>query len=160
MRSVLRDIAPTVPLHSVSSMSVALRNVTAANRFNTQLLIALGVTGLVLAIGGIYGVVAYFVGLRRFEIGVRIALGATGGDVVRLMMRQGAIAVMAGVIAGTMTSIAASRVLAGWLVGVQPTDPLTYLGAAMLMLVVGTAAAFVPARRATRVPPTQALNTT
>jgi ABC-type antimicrobial peptide transport system permease subunit len=76
------------------------------------------------------------------------------------MMRQGAIAVMAGVIAGTMTSIAASRVLAGWLVGVQPTDPLTYLGAAMLMLVVGTAAAFVPARRATRVPPTQALNTT
>jgi predicted permease len=160
MRDVLRDIAPDVPLHSISSMSGALRTVTATNRFNTQMLIALGLTGLALAIGGIYGVVSFFVGLRRFEIGVRIALGATGADVVRLMMRQGAIAVLAGVLVGTAGSLAISRVLRSSLVDIQPTDPPTYLAAAALMLAVGAAAAFVPARRATRIEPTRALNST
>jgi ABC-type antimicrobial peptide transport system permease subunit len=158
MRDVLRDVDPGVPLHSISSMTGVLRRVTATARFNVQLLTALGVTGLLLAVGGIYGVVAFFVGLRRYEIGVRIALGATGGDVVRLMMRQGFVAVLGGVVVGTAASLASSRVLGSWLVGVEPTDPLTYSAAAALMLLVGAAAAFVPARRATRVEPTASLN--
>lgn len=159
MRQVLRNVDPTLPLHSIRSMSVSLERVTSTSRFTTQLLAALGLTGLLLAIGGIYGIVAFFVGLRRFEIGVRVALGASSGDVVRLMMRHGATAVVAGVLVGTGVSLAASRVLRSWLVDVQPTDPLTYLVAAILMIAAGAAAAFVPARRATRVEPTQALNT-
>jgi predicted permease len=158
MRDVLGDIDPGVPLHSISSMSGALRRVTATARFNFQLLTALGITGLLLAVGGIYGVVAFFVGLRRYEIGVRIALGATGGDVIRLMMRQGFVAVLGGIVVGIAASLASSRVLGSWLVAIEPTDPLTYSAAAALMLLVGAAAAFVPARRATRVEPTESLS--
>jgi ABC-type antimicrobial peptide transport system permease subunit len=74
------------------------------------------------------------------------------------MMRQGFVAVLGGVVVGTAASLASSRVLGSWLVGVEPTDPLTYSAAAALMLLVGAAAAFVPARRATRVEPTESLN--
>lgn len=158
MRDVMRQIDPTVPLHTIQSMTGTLQRITATSRFNTRLLAALGLTGLLLAVGGIYGVIAFFAGLRRYEIGVRIALGASRGNVVRLVMRQGAIAVLAGIGVGTILSLAASRVLRAWLVGVEPTDPATYLAAAALMLLIGGVSAFVPAHRATRVAPTSALS--
>jgi predicted permease len=160
MRDVVRNVAPTVPLHSISSMSGALRSATAASRFSTQMLVALGATGLVLAIGGIYGVVSFFVGLRRYEIGVRMALGASRANVISLVVRQGAIAVLAGIVLGTAASLALAGVLRNSLVGVEPTDAPTYIGAALVMLLVGSAAALMPARSATRIQPARALDST
>jgi putative ABC transport system permease protein len=129
----------------------------ATARFNTLLLTLLGCFGLLLAAGGIYGVAAYFVTQRTAEIGVRMALGATKRDVLRLVLWRAILPVAAGVILGLAASAAATRVLAASLVGVEPTDPLTL--AAVILVLVSTAllASVFPARRAASVEPTRAL---
>jgi putative ABC transport system permease protein len=157
IRNAVRSVDPKVPIYSVTTMRDALRNVTAPARFNTMLLSILGFLGLILAAIGIYGVVSYFVNLRTKEIGVRIALGATSGSVLRLMSRQALAPVAAGLLIGVAASLAATRLLAASLFDVDPTDPLTFATVVAGLLAVATLAILVPARRAARVPPTQAL---
>jgi putative ABC transport system permease protein len=139
-------------------MEESLRNTLAPARFNTMLLATLGVIGLTLAAMGIYSVIAYFVSLRTHEIGVRMALGANGRDVVRLMTWQGMRPVFIGVGIGGAGAFWASKLLASSLFGVSASDPLTFIGVAAVLIVVAIIATLVPARRATQIDPTKALS--
>jgi ABC-type antimicrobial peptide transport system permease subunit len=113
--------------------------------------------GLLLALLGVYGVVSYSVARRTQEIGVRAALGASRSDLMRMVLREGLTLVASGTFIGAAVAVAAVRVLAGQLYGVQPSDPWTYLGSTLLMLIVGLVACWVPARRAMLVDPMVAL---
>jgi ABC-type antimicrobial peptide transport system permease subunit len=141
-------------------MDERMRRSLAAARFNTALLMALGLAGLVLALVGIYGVIAYFVSYRTQEIGVRLALGASPGDVVRLVVRQGVRPVLWGIVIGVALAMAAARLLASQLFGVTAHDPLTMAAVALVLLVIAIGASWLPARRAARIDPTRALQST
>lgn len=156
-RAVAR-IDPDVPLYSVSTMEERMAGTVATARFNTLLLTLLGAIGLLLSAIGIYGVVAYFVTQRTSEIGVRMALGATPGDVIRLVLRQAALPVTAGVLLGLAGSVVATRVLAASLVGVERMDPLTLASVVIVLASAALLASVVPARRAASVDPTSALH--
>jgi putative ABC transport system permease protein len=112
---------------------------------------------LALASVGLYGVLAFSVAQRTREIGIRMALGAQARDVLRLVMRQGLTLSLLGIAAGICVSLAGTRVLAGLLYGVAPTDPTTFAAVALLLGVVALAACLVPARRALSVDPIVAL---
>jgi putative ABC transport system permease protein len=157
MRAAMRDVDPNVPLHRITTMDDALRLSTATTRFNTLLLTALGLVGVVLAAIGIFGVVAFFVGARSHEISVRRALGASGRDVLSLLTWQGMRPVILGAAIGVVGALATSRVLSASLVGVTATDPLTFVAAMLAILGVGLLATLLPARRALRVEPVRAL---
>ncbi|MGH7720596.1 MAG: ADOP family duplicated permease [Gemmatimonadaceae bacterium] len=158
MRAAVRAVDPALPLYGLSTMDEAMRNATSEARFNTLLLASLGAIGLLLAAVGIYGVIAYFVTLRTQEIGVRMALGASVRDVVRLLTWEGLRPVLLGIALGTVASWAATRLLRGSVYGVSTTDPITFAGVALLLLLVGLVASLLPARRATTVDPAKVLN--
>ena len=160
LRRIVAGIDPDIPLYNESTMEKRMVQSAATARFNTLLLTLLGVIGLILSAVGIYGVIAYFVAERTPEIGVRMALGATRRHVVRLVLRQAAIPVSTGILLGLLASWAATRVLTAYLVGVQPTDPLTLATVVAVLAAAALLASFLPARRAASVPPTQALQAT
>jgi putative ABC transport system permease protein len=153
----VHEIDPTVPLDRVTTMSHAMETSVATARFNTLLLATLGLIGLVLAALGIYGVVSYFVSVRLHEIGVRLVLGATGRQVVRLLVVQGLRPVIIGLIVGLIGAAVSTRALASSLFGVSPLDAPSYVAVTLLLLGVGLLATLVPARRALSVPPRSAL---
>ena len=121
------------------------------------LLAIFAATGLLMALVGTYGVIAYTVERKTAEIGVRIALGATRVDVLLLVYKHGFVPLLLGVAIGIPVSLLAQRVLAAELYGVKPTDPFTFSMAALLMIAVAVLACYVPARRASRVDPIVAL---
>ncbi len=159
MREALRRMDPSLPLYRVETMETSLSNALAPGRFRTMLLGSLAGIGLVLALVGIYGVVTYQVTRRRAEIGVRMALGASPGAVLRMVVGQGLRPVLAGTAVGVLGALAASRLLSAWLRGVSPNDPLTLGAAAVTLVAVAALASFVPARRATRVDALEAIRT-
>ncbi len=158
LRAVVAAIDPDVPLFNVRTMEERMAESVAGARFNTLLLSLLGAIGLALSAIGIYGVIAYFVTQRTPEIGVRMALGATRADVIRLVLRQAAVPIALGLAAGLVASFAATRALAAQLVGVERSDPVTLASVVGALAITALAAAFVPARRAASVDPTQALH--
>jgi putative ABC transport system permease protein len=160
LRSVVAAIDPDVPLFNVRTMEERMTESVAGARFNTLLLSLLGAIGLALSAIGIYGVIAYFVTQRTSEIGVRVALGATRSDVIRLVLRQAAAPIALGLAAGLLASLAATRALASQLVGVERSDPITLASVISVLAVTALLAAFIPARRAAGVDPTRALHTT
>ncbi len=157
LRTAARAAAPGVPLYDVASMEQRLRDSLAEERFNTLLLMSLGAIGLLLASVGIYGIISYFVVQRRPEFGVRMALGATGADIVRLTLRQSLVPVALGLAAGTAAAVAVSRVLASSLRGVGPRDPLTFVAVVAVLSGAAALASYLPARRAANVDPMTAL---
>ncbi|MBC7896774.1 MAG: ABC transporter permease [Cytophagaceae bacterium] len=158
MRTAVRDVDAGVPLYRLTTMTDAVRESTAEARFNTLLLTLLGVIGLILAAVGISGVIGYFVTMRHHEISVRMALGATNRHVLTLFAWQGLRPILAGIVLGTLGSLAATRLLATSLYGVSPTDPRTFLAVAVGLLLVGLVATLIPARRAMQVEPAEVLN--
>jgi putative ABC transport system permease protein len=160
LRRAVARIDPDVPLYSESTMEQRLEEFAATAHFNTLLLTLLGIIGLILSAVGIYGVIAYFVTQRTAEIGVRMALGAMPRHVILLVLRQAAGPVAAGVVLGLAASAAATRVLAAYLVGVEPMDPATLATVVAVLAVAALLASFLPARRAASVPPTEALQAT
>jgi ABC-type antimicrobial peptide transport system permease subunit len=130
-----------------------VRGATAQARFNALLLGLLGAVGLVLAMAGIYGVVAYVVAQRTMEIGIRLALGSSPGNVVRLLALQGARPILLGIALGTALAFIAVRLVRTAVYGVSLTDPTALAGAAVVLFLAGMAAVLVPARRAARVDP-------
>jgi predicted permease len=157
LQAAVARVDPVLPLFNVRSMDERLSASLATSRFNTMLLTTLGIIGLVLAAVGIYGVVAYFVTQRTGEIGLRMALGATPGRVVRLVVGQGMRPVVLGIVIGVALAVAASRLLASLVFGIGTTDPVTFALVPVVLGGVAFAASVVPARRATRVEPTRAL---
>jgi len=157
LRRAVAAVDPDLPLYDVKTMERRIGDSVATARFNTLLLALLGAIGLLLAAVGIYGVVSYFVTQRTSEIGVRMALGATPRAVTRLVMRQAAVPVAAGIAIGLAGSLLATRLLAASLVGVGRTDPLTLTGVVAVLAAAALLASFVPAQRAARVAPVTAL---
>ena len=157
LRAAIARIDPDLPLFDVRMMNQRLAATLASARFNTLLLTILGAVGLLLAASGIYGIIAYFVSQRTQEIGVRMALGATPGDVVRLILGQAMRPVAIGAGVGIGAALAASRVLTSQLFGVTRTDPVTIAAVVGVLAAVALAASAVPARRAAAIDPTKAL---
>jgi predicted permease len=158
LRLAAADVAPEVPLFGLMTMEQRVMDSLAAAKFNTLLLTLLSAIGVVLAAVGIYGVIAYFVTRRTQEIGVRMALGATRGDVVRLVMGQAARPVILGIAIGVIASAFLTQVLTSQLFDVTPGDPVTFAIVAIALAGVALLASLVPARRAASVNPTRALH--
>jgi putative ABC transport system permease protein len=157
VQAVVHDVDRGAPVFEARSMEDRMAAMVATARFNTQLLTTLGGVGLALAVIGIYGVIAYFVGQRTREIGVRMALGATPGRVLAMVVGQGMRPVLAGIVVGMGAALALTRVLASQLYGVRPTDPPTFAAVATIIIIAAALAAAIPARRAARVDPKTAL---
>ena len=157
VRRVITAMDSGVPLFSERTMEQRMAATLDTTRFNTILLVLLGMVGLVLAGVGIYGVVSYFASQRTAEIGIRMALGAPRATVLKLVVSQAARPVVLGMIAGAICAAFASQVLASQLVNVRPTDPVTFAAVAAVLLLVALCAALIPARRAAGLSPTRAL---
>ena len=152
----IRERNPDVPV-KVSTMNGTLETATAGSRFQTYLLVMFGGVALILALAGIYGVMAYAVSQRIPELGLRIALGATPGSIMRLVLTQGAVLAGLGLVAGLGLSLLSGRFLEGQLYGIQARDPLTLVAVSAVVAVASLAACLVPGRRAVKVDPMVAL---
>jgi len=153
LREAVQSVDPGEPIYRVQTMQEVLDASLVDRRLNLVLLGAFAVVALALSAAGLYGVISYLVTQRTQEIGIRIALGARGADVVRLMVRQGVVLSGAGLLLGLAGAIALSRTMRSVLYGVTNTDPLTYLLVAALLGAVALAATWIPASRAARVSP-------
>ena len=155
-RAILHDLDPQIPpsfrtLQQVYSESLGSR------RFNVILIGFFGITALLLASAGVFGVMAYSVSRRTREFGVRVALGATPRDVLRMVLGQGVRTILIGVAIGIVGSFALTQTVSSLLFGVTATDPLTFAAVTLLLIAVALVACYIPARRATKVDPMVAL---
>ena len=157
LRAALAELDPAVPLVDVQTMEQALGAWAAERRLTMILVAAFAALALALGAVGVYGVMAHLVVQRTREIGIRIALGAVPREILALVIGQGAWLAVAGVALGVAGALVASRLLGGLLFEVTPTDPATYAGTALTLLGVAAIAALVPALRATRTDPVEAL---
>jgi len=157
---VTKDVAgmdPDLPLFGVRTMEEYLSASVATPRFNTTLLSIFAAVALVLTVVGLYGVMSYSVAQRTNEIGIRIALGAQGRDVLMMIVKQGSKLILIGLAIGLLGAIAVTRLMESLLFGVTAKDPLTFAAVAMLLAIVALLACYVPAWRATKVDPMEAL---
>jgi putative ABC transport system permease protein len=150
-------IDPNLPLSNVATLDAVVAKSISQQRFYMLLLTIFASVALVLAAIGIFGVLSYAVSQRTREIGIRMALGAQGKSVVRLIVRQAMILVLCGVAAGTVTALFVSRTMTKMLFVVTPTDPVTFSAVAAVLVTVALLASYLPARKATRVDPIVAL---
>jgi predicted permease len=157
LRRVVSLMNPNLPIITAQTLEESISLGLAPQRVAASVSGSLGTVGLLLAGIGIYGVTAYAVARRTREIGIRIALGARRADVVRMVLREGMSLTLIGSAMGLIVAAAMSRVLAGFLFGIPPIDPLTFTGTAVLFAAIGLAASYVPARRAIRIDAIEAL---
>ena len=157
LREQVRAVDPEMPIDEVMTMESRVSQSVAQPRFYAALLGLFSMLALVLATSGIYGVVSYSVSQRTSETGVRMALGAGTADILKLVLGEGMLLSLIGVVCGVAASFAATRVLGSMLFGVTASDPGTYIGAALALSLVTLAACYIPARRAARVDPVVAL---
>jgi putative ABC transport system permease protein len=157
VRQHILDLDSNVPLYSVQTLDDVVAAQMASQRFNAIALAAFAGLAVLLAAVGIYGVMAYAVGQRTREIGVRMALGAAPADVLRMVLRQGLVLALFGVALGLGGAFFATRLMRTLVFGVTTTDPATFIGVTTILVLVAVAACWIPARRATRVDPVVAL---
>ena len=157
LQSEVSAVDKDIPLSAVTSMDDIVGTSVSQPRFSSQLLAIFSSLALLLAAIGLYGLMAYAVTQRRTEIGIRMALGATREDVLKLILRHGSRLAIAGIGMGLVASLAATRVLASMLFAVKPRDPATFSVVALLLIAVALLACYIPARRAAQVDPMVAL---
>ena len=159
VRGVVRELDSDLPVYDVRSMDQLLGEMIAQRRFSMALLATFAALALVLGLVGVYGVTSYFVAQRTREVGLRIALGAPPPQLVRMVVRQGMGVAAAGIVLGVLGALAATRLMAGLLYGVSPTDLPTLAVVVALLAAATLLANWIPARRAARVDPLVALRT-
>jgi predicted permease len=157
LRREIAAVDSDIGILEIDTLDSLVSGAVAQPRFRAVVLTALAAVTIALAGVGLSGVVAYAVAQRTAEIGVRMALGARRADVIRLVLREGLVVASIGVTAGTVAALALSDVVAHLLYGIPPTDPASFAGGAVFLLVVATAASYLPARRASRIDPLVAL---
>jgi putative ABC transport system permease protein len=157
LRGVIRAVDKDEPISSISTMEQLVSQSVNEPRFRTLLLGIFAGLAFLLAVVGIYGIISYSVSQRTHELGVRMALGAERQDVLRLVVGQGMRLTLIGVAVGLLVALGLSRLLAGFLYAVRPTDSVTFVLVSAVMLAVALLASYIPARRATRVDPLVAL---
>ncbi len=157
IRHEIQSIDPGLPVYNVSSMNEVLDASLASRRFSADLVIGFAALALLLASIGIYGLLAYMVGQRSREIGLRMALGARQADILKLVLQKGVILAIAGIVAGVFVSASTASMMASLLYGVRPHDPAVFLVVPLLLLAVASVASYIPAQRATQVDPMIAL---
>jgi len=157
VRMLVNQLDPTQSITAVKTMEDYLSEEMARPRLYASLVAAFAALALLLAAVGLYGLVAYIVGQRTHEIGIRVALGAQRASVLGMVLEEGARLAVLGLILGVAAALALGRLLTALLFGVTTTDPLTYLAVSLLLLIVALAAAVIPARRAALIDPTVAL---
>jgi putative ABC transport system permease protein len=157
LRRIIAELDPTLPTFDERPMTARVAGAAARTRFVLVMLGAASLVALVMGMVGLYGVLAYGVTLRRREIGVRMALGATVSDVTRMIARRGILLAGLGIGAGLLGALGTTRFLQGLLYGVSPTDPVALIGTCALLLVVALIASWLPARRAAALDPMEAL---
>lgn len=153
IRAAIRAVDPDQPVESIMTMNSRIGTVVAEPRFWSLLVLVFSALALTLAAIGIYGVLAYSITERRRELGIRLALGATAADIVRLVLSGSARMVIPGLVIGIAGALATSRLLSAFLFQVHSTDPLTFAGASLVLLAVALVAGYAPARRAGRIDP-------
>jgi ABC-type antimicrobial peptide transport system permease subunit len=153
IRSTVHDMNQSVPVYQVLPLEDYVSKSAAQPRFQAFVLTCFAVIALVLAAIGLYGLLSYIVVQRTLEIGLRMALGASRSDVLRMMIGRGFLFAVAGVVAGIAASAAITRLLAGMLYGIRPSDPATFAATSALLLLVSAAASLIPALRASRLDP-------
>jgi putative ABC transport system permease protein len=157
IRQQVLAVDASQPLYDIKTMDERLARSLEARRFAATLLGLFAALALVLAAIGLYGVIAYLVTQRRHEIGIRVALGATGVDVLKLVLRQAIQLTLIGVAIGLVAAFALTRLMASLLFGVSATDPMTFVSICVILITTALTASYVPARRATRIDPMVAL---
>jgi predicted permease len=157
IRGAIQSVDPGLPVFGVTSMDEVLDASLASRRFSANLVAGFAGGALLLASIGIYGLLAYMVGQRSREIGLRLALGAQRADVLRLVLGKGVVLAGLGIVAGVIFSASTASMMASLLYGVRPHDPAVFLMVPLLLLVVAIAASYIPAWRATKVDPIVAL---
>ncbi len=157
LRSMLAEVDPSLPLSGILTMDQIVTDSVAAERFNAVLLTFFAAIALVLALAGVYGVTVYSVTRRTSEIGVRVALGANPGSVLKQTIWYGMRPALIGIGAGLTCAFGLSRLLSNLLFGIEPSDPVTYAGVVMVLGSAALLSCYLPARRALRVDPVAAL---
>jgi putative ABC transport system permease protein len=157
IRELVRNLNPNVPVGEIRTMDAVVTASTSQPRSLMWLFSSFAAAALLLAAIGTYGVVSYATAQRTFEIGVRVAFGASRGDILRLVIRQSLELVFAGVGLGAVAALALGRLLSSYLYGITARDPITFLAVAGLLVCMALIASYIPARRATRVDPMVAL---
>jgi ABC-type antimicrobial peptide transport system permease subunit len=157
LRSRILEFNSGMVVHNPEEMEKTVADSISNKRFTMTLLGVFALLALLLACIGIYGVLSYMVGQRTKEIGVRLALGAQKFDVLRMVLKDGARMTLAGILIGLIGSLALTRLMGTMLYGVRPTDPLTFISVAALLAAIALLACYVPARRAMKVDPMEAL---
>ncbi len=156
-RAIVRSLAPEQPIENVLTVDAIRDESVGPRRLNAMLVGSFSILALVIAAIGIAAVLAFSVSARTNEIGIRMSLGADPGRVQRMILKEGGLLVGLGLLVGVGGSLALSRLMRGLLFGVEPTDPTTMAGVAMLMAAIGIAACWVPAARASRIDPSEAI---
>jgi ABC-type antimicrobial peptide transport system permease subunit len=157
VRAQVQSVNSELPVFEAKTLDDVLSASLSQRRFALQMVGSFALTALLLAGLGIYGTISYLVGERRQEIGVRLALGATRGQILAMILRQGLTLATSGATVGLLGALIASRLMRGMLYGVSATDPLTFAGSILVLVVVALAGCYIPAMRATRVDPLFAL---
>jgi macrolide transport system ATP-binding/permease protein len=154
----IESLAPELPVFDVKTMSEALNTLNGllVYQIGAMLAAALGILGLILALVGVYGVISYAASQKTHEIGVRMALGAQPAQILKMIFRQGLLIIAIGLVVGILAALAAAKVVGGFLT-VSATDPLTYVTVSAALTIVGLLACYIPARRAMRTDPMEAL---
>jgi predicted permease len=157
IRETVRSVDRDLPLLEVRTQTQQIEATLSQERVFATLTSGFGVLALILAGIGIYGIMAYTVSRRTNEIGIRMAVGAQSREVLAMVLRETSLLACLGVVVGLAAAVGLTRLVASTLYGLKPTDPVTFFGAALLLLIIAMAAGFAPARRAASVDPIHAL---
>jgi ABC-type antimicrobial peptide transport system permease subunit len=154
---LVRGIVPDAPIENILTVAEIKDQSVAPRRLNAALISSFSILALIIAAVGIAGVLAFSVSARTNEIGIRMSLGADRGRVQRMVLMEGGVLLGVGLALGVLGAVLASRLIRGFLFGVTPNDPVTLAGVALMMIVVGVGACWLPALRAARIDPAVAI---